>query len=394
MALVGSAGCGLVACASGVLVAVDVGGQVGPLVGWLLVVFGSLGFLTASLVLVVRGELRRQAGLVTTTAERWLIEILPPARVLRLLLDRLYGPSRFNEDLVTAVLGGEGLSADGADLTISEHTEIYYRLARIDEHNYHLVLQAQYSFRSRVPTNSVVIFATSDHNLRDSIVTACRLPLFELWFVREGEDTAPFAETVQEIKESVRVGAEFVDEGGVTHTLAVGDPVKHLHDVGIAHWGRYLTFFRGGQAGELARRSEYLDKLRIFEVDLKELADESIAVSTILGLTVRTTTRQQVVDGYCYWQAPYPCFVERMRFDTTTFDHHEDPGDMWFHLKPFTVRSSPGPPRWSTRDPAADLLVQSWFLPGHGVALMWRPGVAGTDSLSGGGDPTAVDAGR
>lgn len=340
--------------------------------GWALLVLGAVGLLTGALIGVVRRELHRQAGLVTTTAESWLIEVLPPARVLGLLLDRVYGPSEFNAHLVTALLGGEGLATDGTDVTISEHTEIDYRLSRIDEHRYHLISEARYSFRNRVPTDTVVIFATSDHALRDSIISACRLPLFELWFVREDDETPLFAESVDRIKASVGVGVQFVDDEGKLHDIAPDHPREHLRDVGIDSWGQYLTFFRSGLAGELARRSRYLDKLRIFEVDLKALASGDVSVATIQRLTIRATVTQRIADGFCYWEAPYPCFVERMRLDTTSFDL-DDETELSFHVKPFTVQSLPWSPTWTTHDPVPELPVRSWLLPGHGIALMWRP---------------------
>lgn len=367
----------LAACAmvlGGVVLLVAAGpGRLPMIGGWVLVLCAFLAITIVTVATVVRKEVGRQTRLVSSTAERWLVEVLPPARVLHLLLERVYGPSDANREVITALLGGEGLAADCADLTISEHTEIDYSLARIDHYNYQLVTEARYSFRNRVPTDTIVIFATSDHLLRDSIISACRLPLFELWFVRENDDTPMFAESVERIKDTVRIGIQFSDERGRVHDVDPVDPGRHLRDIKLERWGDYLSFFRGGGAtGETLRRSDYLSTLRIFEVDLHELVNCRAGIANVQRLTVRSAMIQQLVDGFCYWQAPYPCRVERMRFDTTSFDQDDDT-DFWFHLKPFTIGSQAGPPTWSTSDGVADLPVGRWLLPGHGMALMWRP---------------------
>jgi hypothetical protein len=345
---------------------------VATITGWAIVLIALFTLATLVIANVVRRELARQAGLVTSTAERWLVEVLPPARVMHLLLERVYGPSEANRDVITALLGGEGLAADCADLTISEHTEIDHQLTRVDEYNYELVTEARYSFRNRVPTDSIVIFVTSDTVLRDSIISACRLPLFELWFVPEGDDTPMFAESVESIRGSVRIGIQYVDSSGRTHDLPAANPGIHLRDIKLQHWGDYLTFFRGGSPGESLRRQDYLGTLRIFEVNLHDLAPGDLEVMTVQRLTVRSATIQQHIDGFCYWQAPYPCFVERIRFDTTSFDQ-DDETDLWFRLKPFTIQSQAGPATWSTSDKIADIPIGSWMLPGHGTALVWRP---------------------
>ena len=118
-------------------------------------------------------------------------------------------------------------------------------------------------------------------------------------------------------------------------------------------------------------RREYMDSLRIFEVELPALAGEGLVVETILRLTIRSTTVQAVRDGFCYWQAPYPCFVEKMQFDTTSFkvaDHQE----MQYSIKPFSV-SGAEPSTWTTSAGIAQFPVQCWMLQGHGVVFLWRP---------------------
>jgi hypothetical protein len=363
---------GIVGAVGGIIVLVLTRSRLLTVMGSVLVLAGCLAFVTAVIASVVRHQLRRQAQFVSQTVERGMLDALPPGQVMEHLLTRVYGPSPSNRDIATAILGGEGLAPEGSDLTISEQTEIGYRLTRLDELTYQLVLDAQYSFRNRVPTASFVIFATSDTALRDSIVAGCRLPLFELWFVREDEAKPQFEESVEGMRESVLVGMEYVDLDDRVREVRARGPERNLREIKLQDWGKYLTFFRTDLAGERAiDRRMYMDKLRIFEIDLHALASPGTSVATIQRLTVRSTTLQKLSDGFCYWEAPYPCFVEHMRFDTVGFG--ADSGvPMWFHLKPFATRSPASPPVWAG-DETALLPLRTWMLPGHGMALMWRP---------------------
>jgi hypothetical protein len=343
--------------------------------GFALVLFGALALVTAIIAGTVRRELRRHAAFVNEAVERGVIEVFPPGRIAHRLLERIYGESPFNREVATALLGGDGHALDGGDLTISEHTEIDFRLDSVDDRNYQLVLEQRYSFRNRIPTSTFVIFATSAPRLRDSIISGCRLPLFELWFVREDPDAPRFEDSVEAMRESVRVGMQFADVRGQVHDVEARHPGGHLREVKIRDWGRYLDFFRKDGAADATAvldRVDFMDSLRIFVMELPALVGDGALVETILRLTVRSTTLQLVSDGFCYWQAPYPCFVESMRFDTTKLlvgDSH----DVFFHAMPFAIKSSDSLATWTSGANATDLPLRSWMLPGHGVALMWRP---------------------
>lgn len=366
---------GIAAAVVGVLLLVLVPmGRAALVVGSVLVLFGSLAFATAAIAGIVRRELLRHVAFVNEVVERGVIEVLPPGRIADRLLDRIYGESPFNREVTTALLGGEGRVLDGGDLTISEHTEIDFWLDSVDDRSYHLVMEQRYSFRNRIPTSTFVIFATSAPRLRDSIISGCRLPLFELWFVRDDTDEPRFEDSVEAMRESVRVGMQFADPHGRVHDVEARDPAPYLREVKLRDWGRYLDFFRtdGAENGAVLDRLDYMDSLRIFEVELPALAEQGMAVETILRLTVRSTTLQLVSDGYCYWQAPYPCFVESMRFDTTKLQLGDSP-DVYFHAKPFAISSAGSPATWTSASSGTDLPLRSWMLPGHGVALMWRP---------------------
>ncbi|WP_433803063.1 hypothetical protein [Actinomycetospora sp. CA-084318] len=363
-----AAGGALVALA-GLLVVVLTSTDKSFLLGGILVLVGSLAVAAVVVIAVVRRELLGHVEYVNEVVERGVVEVLPPGRVAERLLDRVYGPSPYNQALLTALLGGEGRAGDGGDLTISEHTEIDYRLTRLDEANYHLVMETKYTFRKRVPTRNLVIFATSDETLRDMIVKGCRFPLFEMWFVREDETKSLFEDSVESLRDSVLVGVEHADGAGRTEVVEARHPGKHLREVRVRDWGGYLAFFGAGGAFDQAL---WMDRLRIFEIDLHGLARRPADVGAIQRLTLCSTTLQHIDDGFCWWQAPYPCFVERMSFDTRGFDL---PGgeELRFNVKPFAteVRSAPAP--WFTSDGVASVDLQAWLVPGHGMTLFWRP---------------------
>jgi hypothetical protein len=335
----------------------------------ILLLGGALGFVTAVIAGVVRHQLRRQAEFVTRTIERGMLDSLPPGAVLEHLLDRVYGPSVSNRTIATAVLGGEGAAHDGSDLTISEHTEVDFRLSWIDETTYRLVLEQRYRFRTRVPTTRFVIFATSDNELRDRIISGCRVPLFDMWFVGADQAEKYFDESVESMRDTVHIGMQYTDSTDTTHSVEVDAPQNNLEEVPLHEWGRYLTFFRTDlPAGQALDRYQYVDKLRIFECALQPLAEARSTIASIHSLSVRYTTLQRLAAQYCYWEAPYPCHIGRMSFDTTGMTG----ADLQFELKPFTFGPPASPVPWKTGEPVVDITVDNWVLPGHGVTLMWR----------------------
>lgn len=170
------------------LLIVGAGPALTPL-AWALVVFGTVGLVAATLVGIVRRELRYEASRLVDAVGQGMMDVLPLAQILGPLLDRVYGPSEHNRVVLTSVLGGAGLAADGSDLTISEYTDVTYRLARVDDVYFQLRMEVDYAFRRRVPASTFVFFATSDSLLRDSIVVGSTQSLFELWFVSDDAKT-------------------------------------------------------------------------------------------------------------------------------------------------------------------------------------------------------------
>jgi hypothetical protein len=307
---------------------------------------------------------------VAANVELGILTALPPARALEAVIGSVYGRSDFNREVVTSLLGGEGHQPDRSDLTISEHTDVEYRLNRVDEDSYQLVMQVGYSFKTRVPADKFVIFATSDATLRESIVLGCRQPLFELWFVPDDPVDQLFHESVDGMLPSVRIGLRFADEHGEPHEIVDHHP--DLVEVRVGRWEEYLTFFRE-PLGALPRLrpEDYMSSLRVFEIDLRKIVEPGLRVAAIQRLSLRSMTLQPVDDGFCYWQAPYPCFVDQMRIDAAPLSLHGD-DEFRFRVQSFTFGSQPSPLGWAPAEEVAELPVRSWLLPGHGVVLLWR----------------------
>jgi hypothetical protein len=310
---------------------------------------------------------RRLVAEIARIAGPGIVETLLPQEVMETFLDFTYGKNEANRDVVVGVLGGEGLRPRGGDLTISTHTTVDYELRAVDFETYHLTSTVSYSFKKNVAVDQFIIFATCNALLRDSIASGSRLPLFELWFV---PDASLFQDSVDDMLPSAQIGIDYIDHRG-QRRVAESSRIR-LQEVKYDQWAEYLTFFRESM-GSMPRQNtrNHLSDLRIFECDLSGIADDDHVVSAIERLTLRSTTRQRVDDGYCYWQAPYPCYVERITFDAKQLAVDDLPA--WeFRIVPFTFRSNTSSARWLSAEEVTDLDVRSWLLPGHGVALLWR----------------------
>ncbi|MFD9698502.1 hypothetical protein [Lentzea sp. NPDC059081] len=295
-----------------------------------------------------------------------IVEHLPPGDVLKAFLTAIYGTNDANQDVISGVLGGTGLRPHGKDLTISTSTSVRMQLQGIDTKTYHLVITQTYQFRHNVPVDRFVILATSNVLLRDTIAAACRYPLFELYYIT---DPSLFLESVDDLLGSTQIAVDYVDHDGNRRSAAPSQipPVEVRFD----QWSNYLTFFREPM-WPLPKLSphDHLSDLRIFECDLSAIADDHL-VSAIRGLSVRSRTLQRTNEGFCYWQPPYPSYVEQIIFDARGLGVDESP-EHEFSIMPFLFRSNTITAQWQKAEDLDDLTVRSWLLPGHGVALMWR----------------------
>lgn len=296
-----------------------------------------------------------------------IVEALLPRQVLEAFLDSIYGPNEANRDVLVGLLGGAGSLPEGGDLTISTHTEVKMELQRISVEQYLLTTSVTYTFRKNVRVDRFLLFATSNGLLRDSISSGCKLPLFELWYF---PDPRTYRDAVDDMLTSVRLSIEYLDENGDHHEAAASQLV--LREVEYRRWAEYLSFFREDMS-ELPRQNtrDHLSDLRIFECDLSAIVAADHSVASIERLSVRSTALQRIDDGYCYWQAPYPCYVERVSFAVKelAIDRTDD---YRFMIAPFTFRSNTASGRWLSADELPELEARSWLLPGHGVVLLWR----------------------
>jgi len=302
----------------------------------------------------------------------------PPTEVMAALLSRTYGDRHAVHDVVVGVLGGAGAHPRGDDLTISTHTTVDYELRRVDPRTYELKLAVTHSFKEDVTDHRFAIFATCDPHLRDAIALARRVPLYESWFV---PNPSLFEKSVDEISSSAHLGIEYVDLDGNHHRVR---PVKAaISEVSFRDWPEFLTLFRQ-PVGNVPKQNpvRYLRSLRIFEFDLGELADIDHAVGSIRSMSLTSTSLQPLGDPFCYWQAPYPCYVERLGFDATGLAWDDDE-PLLFRVVPFTFRSAIASGHWIPAEALADLSVRSWLLPGHGVALMWKPSTNDNNHIDG-----------
>lgn len=321
------------------------------------------GFLLGAYELFLHRRLVRELSQISGPS---IIEHLLPSDVLRTFLSSIYGSNEANQDVVSGVLGGNGLRPHGKDLTISTNTTVKLELQGINAKTYHLITTQSYQFRHTVPVDRFVIFVTSNVLLRDTISAACRYPLFELYYIT---DPSLFLDSVDDVLLSTQIAIDYIDHDGVSRSAAPSQ-IPPL-EVRFDQWPNYLTFFREamGALPKLSPHNHFGD-LRIFECDLSGIAEDHL-VNAIRGLSVTSRTLQRTNEGFCYWQAPYPSYVEQISFDARglTVDHspkHE------FSIMPFLFRSNTVTGQWLKADDLDDLTVRSWLLPGHGVALMWR----------------------
>lgn len=333
----------------------------------------------AALLLLIALVVALAALLYRRRLRRWLrdelvwlagpaiVRALPPKQVMTTLMDKIYGDHDVTE-VVVGVLGGAGVEPLGADLRISSRTTVDIELRRVDWTTYELKLEVTHLFREGIADHRFAIIATCDPQLRDSIALACRLPMYEEWFVPNPDF---FEKSVDEIASSARIGIHYVDRDGNHHLIPPTKVV--LHEVSMSEWRDFLLFF-SEPLGNMPKRSPrlYMRSLRIFEFDLGELANDDDVMASIRAISLTSTSLQPLAEPFCYWQAPYPCYVERMRFDASELRWDGEP-EWLFRVVPFTFRSAVASGQWSPAHELGDLFVGSWLLPGHGVALMWKP---------------------
>lgn len=297
-----------------------------------------------------------------------ILAALPPGHAIGPLLAKLYGNSPAILDVVHGVLGGEGRHPGGEDLSISTHTTVRYELRSEFPGTYTLVSTVDSNYRTGIDDTKLYIFATCDPRLRDIIAAGSERPIFDWWYVLDAEI---FDESVSSMCRQVQVGVRYRDAADDIHVTELTNVEPRY--VPFNEWQEHLTFFRGPM-GSVAQHDprQYMGTLRIYEYDLATVEAPEHPIEQVEGLTLRSATLQSTDDGHCYWQAPYPCFVDDVSFDVAALG--SDNGSTYeFLILPFTFRAGSVPTTWTAPEELPNPLpVRSWVLPGHGFALLWR----------------------
>jgi hypothetical protein len=301
---------------------------------------------------------RRLATEVAKIAAPSIIGAMPPQQVMESFLGSIYGANEANRDVIAGVLGG--------NLIVSAHTEVQLHLTAMTQDVYRFTLTTTYRFRQNVAADRFVVFVTCDTRLRDSITYLCDFPLFDLWFVPDQEF---FLDSVNSLTTSAEVGMDYLDRDGGMHSTSFRD--LPLTEVRYQEWSRYLPLFREA-VGPFQRQHthDYLGSLRIFDCALTEMTQERIR--SIQRLSVRQSMLQKVDEPYCYWQPPYPCYVEQVDIDVSDFGFTDS--EQWqFSVMPFSFRAASVATTWLRAAELTSIDLRSWLLPGHGVVVVWRP---------------------
>ncbi|HVV12749.1 hypothetical protein [Amycolatopsis sp.] len=318
--------------------------------------FGLVALLLFCYTNYLRPRLARELTNISGPA---IVGSMQPQQLMELFLGSVYGTNEANRDVVTAMLG--------RDLTISTDTSVGLRLSAVDSGLYRLGATATYRFHHNVRADRFVYFATCDPRLRDSIVQACEFPLFDLWFTL---DRSLFTQSTDNFMATTEISIDYLGSDDRQHSASFRD--LRTTEVKYQDWPRYLPLFRG-PIGSLQQQHarDYLSSLRIFDCSFTLPNGDSPAVRSVERLSVRQSGLEQIDDGFCYWQAPYPCYIDHIEVDTRDFD--VDGTRIWeFNAMPFSFRASNAATSWLPPEQLSSIDLHSWLLPGHGVALLWR----------------------
>jgi hypothetical protein len=112
--------------------------------------------------------------------------------------------------------------------------------------------------------------------------------------------------------------------------------------------------------------------LRIFQLDLYDLADPDHIVNSIERLAMRASTVGSFDQNFTTWSAPHPCFVHTISFDVRRLARQHE--KLLYQVVASTLKMSYLPLRgtWTHVPDEIEVVIDSWMLPGHAVTLLWR----------------------
>jgi hypothetical protein len=287
-----------------------------------------------------------------------IVHSIPPRLVLDALLDRLFGKSFNHEAITTALLGGGGSDLDGRDTAVSSGTTVDITLNRVTELDTLVEMRWSHTFPKVRNSHRLVMFATSDSEIF-TLLTARRVyPLFESWLVQNEDELEGF---VPGIEDRLEVGIDYRDADGFVHR--VEPRAEQGEEVALQDFDQYVR---------LPARVDPKE-LRIFQLDLHDLADADHVVVAVERLFFQASTAGIFDLGYLKWSAPYPCFVETVTFDVKNLALA---GEQLVYLIVAGSLEMPYLPMrgaWKHVSDKIEISFHSWMLPGHGVTLLWRP---------------------
>jgi hypothetical protein len=324
----------------------------------------TLALLAAAAGFLLHPIRRRLADELTGVAGPAIVHALPPRVVLDALLKRVYGLHTGSyEPIITGILGGAGHSVGGADIAISTRATVHYQLRALDEGRVAARGSWTYRFPSAPKQDRFAIFCTCDRDIWNLILPNRKLPLFESLLI---PDVDTFEEFIPKLRESLRVGLGYRDDAGRLHEVAPRsvdvEPVKHSGFADLVQLPRSVD----------------PQNLHILQFDLWDIPDDDHVVTSIESLAIEADFLSSLDEGYLTYAVPYPSFVERVSFDVSGLAVGSP--RLAFKVLPFTPRATgASTDEWSTGTHLREVVLNSWLLPGHGVALLWRSseGVAG-----------------
>lgn len=298
----------------------------------------------------ILGWFRRELLLLAGPA---VVRALPPRVALSSLLERIYGDDSGNEDVLVGVLGGAGRRLDGRDVAASRSTTAHFRLRSIDRSTCSVVYTVTHRLAGAIVDHSFVVFATCDAQIWDITSRERLVPLYESWYVPDPE---LFEEIIPDLQESLEVGIGYEDDRGGSHDVK---PCRiRSSEVALRDYGKYVQL-----PGTVDRKN-----LRILRFDLADLVEDDHVLGAVQSLSVRFEAKEPLDDGFLTWSPPYPCSVEKLSFDLTEFSD-----DLVFKIVVFTMKATSPGAEWVHADDVREVPIGCWLLPGHGVALLWKP---------------------
>lgn len=285
-----------------------------------------------------------------------LVRSMSPRAVLTALLPSIYGVREPYQEVITAVLGGAGRELSGTDTTVSRNTTAHIRLQSIGGTACTGEISWSHEISGMRNNHRYVIFATCDRDLYALVNQERVFPLFEAWKLDNDDQLEDFIPT---LRASLQIGVTYMDMDGCMH---VAEPRRQEGvEVALRDFDQYVRIPSGMDRKDL----------RILQFDLYDLADPDHVVESVEQVSIRAAHVFPAELAYLSWSSPHPCFVRRITFDVADLPLEGE--ELLYFVTLATLNRGIVHQRWRGAGGRIEVAVDSWMLPGHGVALAWRP---------------------